>query len=204
MRKKFVRDRGLWMKRGDRAGRFWKNYWKDLQTDFFESLCPRGLIGTTKRVNRERSGYDAHDPSEPFLVGMGKTELGALFSLAVQVAARVWWRLGGDISRGPLPACLTRDGKGWRATSCRGLVRDLEPGEEVPKVFELRWVKGKTREDALTRLARELGVPLPKTKERTIASLRADRVEALKQQERPENVAWDELEASMLENGGEW
>jgi hypothetical protein len=199
--KKAVREQRRWDKRQSLAVRFWRKYWKSHQASWFEAVCPRGLLGTCKRVNRARSKYDAHDPDEPLLVGTGATELGALFSLALQVAARVWWRMGGDVDRGPLPACLTRDGKMWRATSCRGVVRDFEGGEGLPTIGKLRFATGKTREEALSGLAGKLGVRLPQKMERTVESLKAERIESFRRQETVKSSVWDELEASAVERG---
>src|SRR5208282_6456704 len=107
---------------------------------------------------RERSLYDAHWDKEPFFVGMGRTELGALFSLHVQIGARVWWRMGGSLERGPLPAVIVKVGEVWRATSCRGLIRDFETNEDPPKLDRLAFATGKTREKALSSLAKRLGM----------------------------------------------
>jgi hypothetical protein len=215
------------LKKWKRGKTFWKTFLRERQQAWFEFQCPKGLEGTTKQVLRERSRFDAKMPGPEWqsLTASGKTELEALYSLNVQLGLLVWRRVIGfkvdvDAKRSPLPVVLTRDGKGWRATSVRGLQRDFEPGEEPPgTLLTFVFAKGSTRERALVALADKLGV---KVKFGTFDSLavlsskssrvdptrvspatleRSEPAEAAPRQVGP-GLAWSDDEARLLEDGG--
>ena len=194
------------------------------QRAWFELHCPKGLPGTTRRVMRDdknghTSAFDAKVPGPEWqrLSGSGQTELGALYSVNLQLAKLVWWRMGGGDEHTPLPAVLTPErGKKWRATSVKGFQRDFDPGEEPRPLAPFVFAVGKTREDALGALASKLGVDPPKRRVRVPEWVVAGRAEEATHAQAPKKVeptevaarqvgpglAWSDDEARLLEDGG--
>jgi hypothetical protein len=195
-----------------RLNRFWRVFLRARQEAWFEVHCPKNLPGVVKRHLRERnttsvpSLFDAKMPGKEWecLHGGGTTELGALFSLSVQLAFFVWRRAVRNPDRGPLPCVLTpAPGGKWRATCVRGLTRDFGVSEEPPKSLEpFVFAVGKTRRDVLFALAKKMGVKfelrgsLP-----SLEAHKAGLVGSALGEVKPE-VAWDTLEAKILEDGG--